>query len=69
MRDLMDWRVAALNWVYLTYLGSPSLREGPVFSAQVSSFTCQFFSAGKTRNLSQKNRMLSQARDPPIPCK
>ena len=33
------------------------LREHPVFSAQVSSF-----SGGETRNLGRKNRMLSQAR-------
>ena len=41
-----------------------SLREHPVFSAQVSSFTRReerFFSAGETRNLSRKNQMLSQA--------
>ena len=41
-----------------------SLREHPVFSTQVSSFTRreeQFFSAGETRNLSRKNQMLSQA--------
>ena len=36
----------------------PSLREHPVFSAQVSSFTPR----KKTRNLSRKNRMLSQTR-------
>ena len=41
-----------------------SLREHPVFSAQVSSFTRReerFFSAGETRNLSRKIQMLSQA--------
>ena len=42
-----------------------SLREHPVFSAQVSSSPAEknrrFFSAGETRNLSRKNRMLSQA--------
>ena len=39
-----------------------SLREYPVFSAQVSSFNRRFFSEGETRNLSRKNRRLLQAR-------
>ena len=39
-----------------------SLREYPVFSAQVSSFNRRFFSEGETRNLNRKNRRLLQAR-------
>ena len=41
---------------------SPSLREHPFFSALVSSFTRREKPAVETRNLSRKNRMLSQAR-------
>ena len=40
---------------------SPSPREHPVFSAHVSSFTRREKPAVETRNLSWKNRMLSQA--------
>ena len=41
---------------------SPSLREHPIFSAQVSSFTRREKPVAETRNLSRNNRMLSQAR-------
>ena len=40
----------------------PCLQEPPVLSAQVSSFTLREKPAVETRNLSRKNRILSQAR-------
>ena len=51
---------------FFTYSLARSLREHPVFSSQVSSFTRRE-TPGETRNLSRKNRMLSQVTWPEIP--